>query len=493
MVLEAERIFNEYMRGAGDDGSESRYIVGVSGGADSICLLFLLRDFLPEGHLRVIHINHMIRGLDADQDSLFVKDICEKEGFLFKEIKRDVPLYAEENSLTEEEAGRRLRYEAFEEEALKWEEEEGLPEGSVHIAVAHHLEDTAETFLFNLFRGSGIAGLGGIPSESGRIVRPLLRVTRADIEDYLREKNIDYRTDATNNDLSYSRNRIRKAIIPEAEKICPSSALHISLAAQKLQRINDYLKAQVDEAEEKTVRKTDDSINIEKDAFLNLPEVISSMLVLRLLTGMTPMKKDIGETHVKAVLSLISGAIGGHADLPYGIIADMGREELTLRRNTSDKTDNADNRGGISINRIPAVFTKIIPKKQLTFDKEKEIFNPSDPEGDYTKYFDYDKISSIAVEHGIMSQPAYEIRHRKEGDYLVIKKESGDFGRKTLSNFLTDLKLTKEEKDSLWVLSVGKEVFWVIGYRMSDSAKIDNETENILEIRVSLNDESLYW
>lgn len=476
MRFKAERIFDEYMGSFVRSGNGDRFIVGVSGGADSVCLLFLMKEYFPAKNIRIIHVNHMIRGAEADEDAGFVEDICKKEGLFFKEVKKDVPSYARENGLSEEEAGRLIRYGIFEDEALEWEKELKDSAGSVHIAVAHHLEDDAETFLFNLFRGSGIAGLSGINGGRERIVRPLLKASREDIEEYLRGKGQIFKTDRTNSDLSISRNRIRNVIIPEASKICPASALHISRASEKLKAISDYLNIRVNEAVKETVSFEGSRVRIGRKQLEGLHDVISSMLILRVLTDMTPMKKDIGEVHVNEVMDLVKGPAGRHADLPYGIKADVTHDYLII------KAEGADD---IKAREEPPSYTAEYMKAyDMTDEEKKEIIKPSGPACDYTKYFDYDKITIIAGNEHVEEAPFFEIRHRKKGDHLTVKKADGGMGRKSLSDYLTDLKLSSEEKDRLWVFATGSEILWVVGYRMSESVKIDEGTVTICRIKM---------
>ena len=471
METKAELAIKQYM----DElmaGGPVRLVIGVSGGADSICLLFLMKKYLPESHIRVVHINHMIRGSEADEDSDFVRNICEKEGILFKEIKKDVPQLAKETGCSEEEAGRKLRYESFEKEAEGWEKEKSLPEGSVRIAVAHHVEDSAETFLFNLFRGTGIRGLSGISDQRDRIVRPLLNVTRTDIEDYLESIGQDFRTDRTNADTSISRNRIRNNILPEASEICLAASEHIASAGAKLRSITEYLDSVVDEEIKTVVKKSgEDYTEIDKKAFNGLPEVIASMLALRILTSMTPGKKDIGEVHARSFMELAKGEAGKHLDLPYGIEADFSHDTISLRRRIGK---NEDLESEVIIDTMKA--------SELSFGQKEALFDPSNPLNRYTKYFDCDKISLIATDQGITDLPAYEIRSRKTGDYIVIKDKNGLPCKKTVSDHLTDLKLSFPEKEKIKVMAVGSEVLWIIGYRMGDSAKLTNETVNILKV-----------
>ena len=471
MGTRAEVICKKYM----DEimaGGPVRLVIGVSGGADSICLLFLMKNLLPEGYIRVIHINHMIRGKEADEDADFVKRICEKEGILFKEVKKDIPAIAAETGSSEEEAGRRIRYESFEEEALSWESEENLPEGSVRIAVAHHVEDSAETFLFNLFRGSGIRGLSGIAGRRERIIRPLLEATRADIEEYLEKIGQSFKTDGTNSDNSYARNRIRNLILPEAESVCSAASGHIAAASRKLRDITEYLDAEVDKAGKEVITTSEDGFTeLDKGAFNALPGVIAGMLIIKVLTGMTPGKKDIGEVHAEAVMKAAASSAGKHLDLPYGISADFSHDRITFRRGEAGCDDDGE-----------IISTCMIKASDIKDEERKVISDPSNPLNRYNKYFDCDKISLIASKSGTGSSPGYEIRSRKPGDYLVIKDKSGRPCTKSVSDYLTDLKLSSPEKEKIRVMAVGNEVLWVIGYRMGDSAKLTDETENILKV-----------
>ena len=474
METKAELAIKQYM----DElmaGGPVRLVIGVSGGADSICLLFLMKDILPADNIRVIHINHMIRGNEADEDSGFVEEICRREGLFFKEIRKDIPALSREMGYTEEEAGRRIRYECFGKEAEAWEAECGCEKGKVRIAVAHHVEDNAETVLFNLFRGTGIRGLSGIAPERGRIIRPLLGLTRKDIEDYLKYRGETFRTDRTNEDNDYSRNRIRNLILPQARAVSPMAAEHIAAASERLRNILGYLDTRVDESIERIVTPEDGAYRIDREGLRSLDDVIASMLILKLLTELTPMKKDIGEVHASSVLELARGEAGKHADLPYGIKADVSHSQLLLRRQSRE-----DERNGRSddVEALELYYRA----SDLTEEEVRALTDKTAEGNRYTKYFDCDKISLIATDQGITDLPAYEIRSRKTGDYIVIKDKNGLPCKKTVSDHLTDLKLSFPEKEKIKVMAVGSEVLWIIGYRMGDSAKLTNETVNILKV-----------
>jgi len=190
---------------------------GVSGGADSVALLDLLVRLAGEVPFRVTvcHLNHGLRGEEADRDEAFTRALAERYGLPFACRRADAAAFAKENRCSVEEAGRELRYEFFREQAG-----EAGPNGK--IATAHTLSDSMETVLLNLCRGAGVRGLRGIPPVRGRIIRPLSACTRREVEDYCRERGLSFVTDSTNLDPAYSRNRLRLAVIPQLEQLNPN-------------------------------------------------------------------------------------------------------------------------------------------------------------------------------------------------------------------------------------------------------------------------------
>ena len=192
-------------------------IAGVSGGADSVCMLLILHE-LSESmgfSVRAVHLNHMIRGDEADRDEAFVAELCDRINVPLKSFRRNVPEIAAEEGLSSEEAGRKIRYQLFEEAADDAQKEFKR----VRIAVAHNRDDLAETVIFNMARGSSLKGLTGIRPVRDDIIRPILFAGRNEIEDYLAEKGESYCTDSTNLGDDYSRNRIRHVIIPALKEL----------------------------------------------------------------------------------------------------------------------------------------------------------------------------------------------------------------------------------------------------------------------------------
>ena len=218
-----------------------KVIAGVSGGADSMCLLFVLLDYrrLLPFSLTVAHVEHGVRGQESIGDARFVEKICREHKIDYRLVSCQVVEIAKREKLSVEEAGRRARYEAFE----RIREEMGADK----IAVAHNQDDQAETVLFQIARGSGLRGAGGIRPVRGNIIRPLLCLSRAEIEAYLRGRSQTWRTDATNSGLDYARNRIRHQILPVFEKeINSASRAHIAALAQELQHVQAYMEQETE-------------------------------------------------------------------------------------------------------------------------------------------------------------------------------------------------------------------------------------------------------
>ena len=229
--------------------------IGVSGGKDSMVLLDVLleiRERLPDINISVLHFEHGIRGDESKNDMEFVRSYVEGRNIPFFSNSGDSLGFAKENSLNLEESARTLRYAFFEDTMKK--------NGISRIAVAHHKNDNVETFLFNLTRGAGSLGLDHMDYSSGYLIRPLLDVSRTEIEEYIRLREIPYREDSTNNDLSYSRNFIRRQLIPDFEHINPNAVAEIDKATAILSEEHEFLNAYFRDLFETTAEATEDEV-----------------------------------------------------------------------------------------------------------------------------------------------------------------------------------------------------------------------------------------
>ena len=240
--MNALRKVKEYIKQHGMLNQNDRVILGLSGGADSVCLFLMLHAMAKENGwlLYPVHVNHGIRGEEALEDQKFCEKLCEIYGYSCRVISVDVPGLAKLHGISEEEAGRNVRYEAFENLAAQLEEQVG--KDSVKIAVAHHKNDQAETVLHHLCRGTDVTGMAGIRSRRGNLIRPLLCLSREEIETYLRKECQPFQTDSTNQTDEYTRNRLRNCILPQlTEKINKKTVEHICELADTMAEVEDFL------------------------------------------------------------------------------------------------------------------------------------------------------------------------------------------------------------------------------------------------------------
>ena len=427
-------------------------LLGVSGGADSTCLLYVLNDLKEKFDLKllVVHVNHGIRGEEADRDAMHVKKMCEKLNVPFRLKEIDVPSISKETGKSEEEAGRDARYATFFEIAKEINADK--------IAVAHNLNDNSETILFNLFRGTGIKGLMGIPVKREKIVRPLLCCTRKEIEEYLKTKGIEYQNDSTNSDTEYSRNKLRLDVIPYIKKnINEKVEYNIVNAANNLSEIYEYINSQADMTYKEYV--IHDIIINEAE---KLPAAILSEVIRKQIYKIAGKLKDITRVHVQSVKELLKMEVSKKIELPYNLVAIKKYEgvEITQVKETENHVILPE-QTLIKENKIYSVPNMEIMPEKADFDREniEELL--------YTKWFDYDKIDRLVL------------RTRKPGDYIVID----DNGRtKKLKEYFINEKIPREERDKVLLLADGNSIVWVLGYRISAKYKVTKDTKNIIKI-----------
>lgn len=320
-------------------------VIGLSGGADSVCLFLILnrlKDIL-KFELRAMHLNHGIRGESSSRDEDFSRSLCEKHNIPFVSYYVDVPAVAKETGLTLEEAGRNVRYALFKNIANELNRE-------IKIAVAHHQNDQAETVIFNMIRGSGIKGMGGMSPISARtftksskddkitllkVIRPLLCLTRDEIEEYLKFMDEDYCIDETNLDNDYSRNQIRNNVLPELTDIQNKSVEHISLMAEEAREMVEYMDREVAKLFDKTVSTEPyGDLTVYKMAVKPLKDessIIVRYLIIYVLKQIIINYKDITRTHIEDVYSLFFKGKGKYVTLPYGLIALRDKEFVEIK------------------------------------------------------------------------------------------------------------------------------------------------------------------
>ncbi|MCM1327036.1 MAG: tRNA lysidine(34) synthetase TilS [Bacteroidales bacterium] len=457
-----------------------RVVAGISGGADSVCLFFLLLALqqkmeLPFG---VVHVNHGIRP-EAGEDALYVEELCKKWGVAFFLAKKDVRAEAKVWKCSEEEAGRRIRYEAFRQAAESFRADK--------IAVAHNSNDRSETMLFHLFRGTGIKGLGSIPPVRDRIIRPILCLERQEIEEYLDAKGVSYCIDATNNGDDYTRNRIRHHILPYAEEeIAPGCVSHMARTAELLLEVEDYLQQQTLEAVRDCVicdgtKRDGQRYAVSVAGLLHCHPALQKRVLFHLVKALSSQAKDISHGnisygnlsygHIEKLLKLFTGKGNHRVSLPFGIVGRREYDRVILEKEEAADVEEAV---GLCLSQEEAQYIfwgKFCIKYEILenfVEKNQEL-----PRNEYTKWFDCDKI---------IKSP--EIRVRKPGDYLTLADKEGKLIHQSLKDFFINKKIPVKEREQIPLLAEDSHVIWLVGYRISEYYKVSKDTKHILQIQI---------
>lgn len=441
-------------------------LVGLSGGPDSVCMLHVLRDLQSQigFSLQAVHVNHKIRGEEALRDADFCRKLCENLGISYFEYVYDVPMLARKHHIGTEEMGRQVRQQAFADCMKK--------HGAEKLALAHHQNDLAETFLFHLARGTSVGGLAAVRPVRDHIIRPLLCMNREKIEQYVKERGIICCEDSTNAEDNYTRNQIRHHMLSDlTERVNPKAVEHIAAVSGDLMEIQEYLEIQAKKAEaQNTV--WDGTVFKMNQSCLEQPALMQRMILMSGIERLCGKRKDITREHLESVLRLFDMSTGRKISLPYGMQAEKTYQGIAVVKRQPPDDWNWDKK----------VQEEIFSLR--TFGGEgqkwrdyqiKTLVRPYKGERivekTYTKWFDYDKIDQNAV-----------FRTRKSGDYLVVNASGG---RKKLKDYLIDSKVPQKERDNLLLLACGSEVLWVVGYRIGESAKISENTKQMIEIQIT--------
>lgn len=442
-------------------------ICGVSGGADSVCLLYCLKELSGKTgfSLHAVHVHHGIRGAEADADEQFVRETADKLGIPYRAFFVDVPAYCAEHKRTEEEAGRILRREAF----ARYIRENGI--FSAKTALAHHRDDLAETVIYQLARGSGLAGLAGIrpKAENGEntVIRPLLCVSRREIEAWLEKRQIPFRTDRTNLTDLYARNRVRHHVMPYLEKeIHGGAAAHIAENALLTGEALEFIEAEAERRGGSYITK-EKGVCLSGRVFSEETPFMVSCILRHCLNMLAPHQQDLTRKHIGDLLMLGTKENGKRIDLPGGIGAERTYDGLRLYRKPpeTEKTE---------------VFDERLEENRLVNCAEWSFTCAGDsgaglpiPEKTYTKWIDFAIITD-----------ELRVRTRRPGDYLTVR---ADGAKKKLSDYMTDVKMPHSLRDRMPLIADGQEIVWIPGYRLSERYKITEKTRKVLKIEAVRN------
>jgi tRNA(Ile)-lysidine synthase len=429
-------------------------VAGISGGADSVCLLFVLLEFMKEipFSLEVVHVNHGIRP-EAGKDAEFVKNICNEKGLPFHLIEEDIKQRAKESGRSEEEEGREVRYSAFDKIL-------GRRQGK--IAVAHNSNDRAET------------GAGGIPPVNHRIIRPLLCVERCEIEYWLSERNLKFCIDCTNEQDIYTRNRIRHHILNYAEEyVCSGAVANMNRAAEQLREAEEYLARQTLEAVERCKVSGDErKVVLSLSALFKEDEYMQSRVLYHCLCLLAGSKKDLAASHIAGMKELFFKQGNGQINLPYHLKVyknyDLGmiqREDLLTEENrVSDEYEILlPPMGEALCLKVPGLGSVEI---RAFYREDSQII----PQKTYTKWFDYDKITKSVM-----------LRTKHTGYYLTINQS---MGRKSLQDYFVNEKIPRQERQQIYLLAEKSHIIWVLGHRISEYYKVTENTDKVLQVKI---------
>ena len=435
-------------------------VIGLSGGPDSMALLYVLLEIKKElnFNIHIVHINHGVRGEDSDADQLFVQKKAEELGLPYYTKNVDMVRYGKENGISAEEAGRKLRYGFFREVLGKL--------GRGKIAVAQNMNDQAETLIMRFLRGTGVDGLKGMEFIVGDIIRPILGISREEIENYIESNGIDTVLDKTNLMPIYTRNKIRLELIPYIEENFNPNIINTlwrtsTISAGDSNFLEKYSKERYTDI---VVKEDKDYVALNSGKFLKEDRSIQQRIIRNAILKVDGSLQGFSEIQVASVLNMfLTDRTGKEIHLSNNIIARTSYESFILEKNRNDLggdfSYNIKMEGTTNFEELgTSIRLRILTSEAINnLHKDKNI-----------KYFDFNKIK------GNLS-----LRNRKPGDRFI---PLGMKGSKKIKDYFIDEKISKDLRDKIPLLVDGENILWVVGYRTDEVYKVTEETQTILEV-----------
>ena len=436
-------VYKEFLRAVKDFDFEKKIangvLVGFSGGADSVTLLLALRKFCLDngfGKICAAHVNHMIRGAEAERDEDFSREFCKNIGVEFLSFRRDVPDYAKANSLGLEEAARNVRYSIF---ADLLQSRSDLSA----VAVAHNATDNLETVIFNMMRGAGARGIAGIAPVRDDIIRPLLYVPKRDIIKVLSDANVPYVTDSTNLQTDYKRNYIRAEILPKLSYLTENPEAAATRLSHALREDTEYLDIEAEKLYE-SYRNT----AVPRSDMLEMP----SAIFYRFLSLMAKNAGcSIESMHVRAIQNLISDSNGDFCvSLPGKMDFICADNMCSISKKSPKKEIKYEYKLSMGVNHIEEIDAEIILSDKPINDFSSKVYKIS-----IQQSIDFDIING-----GIF------VREKRDGDSYV-------FGGMThkLKKLFCDRKIPTQKRELIPVFCDGDGIFWVPGFSVRQTKK----------------------
>ncbi len=423
----------------------AKILVAISGGMDSIVLSSLLHKLNHK--IGLAHVNYNLRGEESNKDENFVKNFGEKHNIPLYANSVDTNLYAKKKGISIQMAAREIRYQWFDEVTLKHDYD--------FVLTAHHLDDSIETFFINLNRSSGLEGLLGIPEKNNIVVRPLLIFSRAEIEEYAIQNKLDWREDASNATTKYERNKIRHELVPVLKDINPKFSASFIKTQLYLQGSHSLVKDYISLLKSMFWEEKNERVSISLKELSDLPN---------LKTILFELLKDYGFTEWEDVYQLVKGQTGKQVfSNTHSLLKDRG----CLLLNPIEIANHADEKIEIG-NKF-----KMLPSSG--FGIEYSIGEFSD-----IKSFQISNSNEIFFDKTKVNFPLF-VRKWKKGDYFY---PFGMDGRKKLSDFLIDEKISRLEKEKIWLLcDFDDKIIWIIGKRLDNRFRITENTTKIIHLK----------
>ena len=437
-------------------------LMAVSGGVDSAVMVDLfmrIRDSWGLS-LAVAHVHHGLRGRAADRDETFVRDLAVRSGLRFYSVWADVPGVARRQHVSDEMAGRDIRFQSFE----RWMDRAGYN----RTALGHQADDQAETILFHLLRGTGIRGLRGIPSRRGRFIHPMLTFTRGALEAYALSRSIQHVEDASNRSRHYTRNRLRRDILPRLEAAVGASVIQtICRTGSAMEELEAFVVETAQRAAKRVLRATPDGeILLDIDPFLRYFIAIRKAILIQVLEGFSASSGSVDHHVLERVhLLSVSGRSGSTVSCGQGVTAVRSGKTLVFHR-----TRELIHSGIVTMNGM----TRLDPHRVLRADRFPRSEQRIEFSGDGRREFlDYDSLP------GPLS-----VRTPRPGDRFI---PLGMCQKKKLHDFFIDEGVPNYRRAEVPLLVSGDEIIWIMGYRIDERYRITDGTKVVLRVEITMN------
>lgn len=436
-----------------------KVVVALSGGPDSCALLVSLIGFVNAWRLKLVvaHFNHGLRQSQSDEDEVFCRSLAQKFNLPF--VTEQMPQAAIPKGLSPEEYFRKERYLFLDKIAAN--------HGAKKIALGHHLKDQAETVLLNILRGSGLDGLKGfLPMRESKYIRPLMEITRQEINNFLKKTGVEYREDNSNKSTVYLRNHIRRELIPYLkEKYNPRIEQNLARMAEIIRRDDEFINEFISKIMQSPyIQKKNNEVSFSAEYFKTLHVSLGYRLLKALLENLASDGKGFSSYHLQSIFDLTYGNKSqGKIALPYGLHGKKEYDRIVIKFGPIEKTKDYE-------------YPMIIPgnidiqERHIILCMRRATVNEIDFTCVHRAYFDEDKIKTPLV-----------VRNRRKGDWF---EPLGTRGSQKIKKLFIDRKIPGGQRDSLALIADQESVIWIENMHQSDRVKVTPETKNVLVLDI---------